>query len=150
MATYYTAFMFKFERDPNVLHCTHKYLGDLGGYHEAVTNLQRIQGTITSFFAVRGLERLPAAVFNVEDFFKSTGPNKTIQDVRVLKPNIVVTAEYQKRLYPDLKTALDHYRKDDFEWNPHVTTNDFALIQSEFKQYVLVRNDGVIIKSWDL
>jgi hypothetical protein len=144
VSKFYTAFLFKFELDPNEAHCTHKYLGELN-----FDSMIAVQNTITRYLAVNGLMRFPAAVFNKEEFF---GPNKLI---RVLTPNVVVMEEYRKRLFPDLRDALNQYRKDEYEYTPHVSTEVHYLIQSEFKYYAFIESPegdspDIVVKHWDL
>jgi hypothetical protein len=139
MAKYYTAFTLKFESDPNKIHCTHKYLDE-----QSESVIENIIEVTTQFFAYNGLERLPAATFEREEFF---GPEDA--KVRVLLHiNQLIVA----RLYPGLKQYLDTFREDTYgSYRPHVTTPDLEFIHSEFDSYVLVRSgDGAIVKRWKI
>lgn len=132
---YYTAFTLKFENDPEVLHVTHKYLGEQPDH-----TIQEIISHINLFLAINGIVRMPAAIFDVIDYF---GPSN---DTRVLRS---ASPQFGQRLHPGLRALLDRFKTDDFPYTPHATTKDLPLIMSQFDRYVLV-GGGKVIRSWGL
>lgn len=127
----YTAFIFE-EIDPDLLHCTHKYLGDLSD-----NQIAGVRQIVDQYFRYTHIPRLPQAVFSKEDFF---GPNK---EVRVLKPRSWVP----NRWLLDLRNMLGNFRKDDFDsYQPHVTTLE-NIIDLPFSSYALI-GDKQILGEW--
>lgn len=125
----YTAFLFDGYPDSNVLHCTHKYIGDVDN-----ETLSEIRGIIGNYFKTSKLA--PSIVFEQEAFFGEDS------DVRVLIPK-----EFNKEdFHPALRSALDSFRKDDFDYSPHVTTT-LDKVNFPISDYALLV-DGETSVSW--
>jgi SPP1 gp7 family putative phage head morphogenesis protein len=125
----YTAFLFKGYPNPDTLHCTHKYIGEVDSWMLSV-----ISEIISNYFDKPRVA--PSIVFEQEAFFGEDN------DVRVLIPK-----EYNKKdFHPHLRSALECFRKDDFDYRPHVTTT-FDKVDFPIVSYDLIV-DGKIQKSF--
>ncbi len=131
---YWTAFRLDGE-DPNKLHCTHKYLGDLP--NTPVADELEIELTISQYFAAHPLMPL-RLVFDEPAMFGEAA------DVAVLVgdgPTAKLTA------YDGLRSQLGQFRDDDHpEYLPHVTTN-LSRVDARITGYVLMC-DKEIIREW--
>lgn len=132
---YYLAFIYKKVKGADVLHCTHKYLGEL-----TREELNQVEKVVDGFFL---RERpLPWVQFTKPRLF---GPN---QDIRVLTAS---TSDPRGgfsrsgdpfREFNELRLRLDKFRKDDFPYAPHVTTG-LKKIEKRFSHYALISKRGI-------
>lgn len=118
--------MFAFEDYHDDLHCTHKYLGEL------TDNELKALKIILNFYFDKNPFKSFKAKFDKEKMF---GEEK---DTRVL-----ITSEKVSKFLPELKTTLDLFREDDFDYSPHITTDEDE-IHRPFTRYILVCDDKVI------
>jgi len=118
--------MFVFDENHDDLHCTHKYLGELDE-----TNLRAVKLILNYYFNKNPFESFEVK-FDTEKMF---GKEK---DERVLTTSAAVS-----KFFPDLRSLLDLFRADDFDYNPHVTTDE-EVIKKPFTRYVLVCDDKVV------
>jgi hypothetical protein len=131
---WWTAFYFEFESDPNVLHVTHKYFGALSTF-EASDVEHRID---THFARAHGYKPFPASFTKVAYY----GPG---EDIRVLVPlcSSSFFDGYLKGQYQTLRATINHFRRDDYPFNPHVTT-DSESVHGVLAGYALIRGKEVI------
>jgi len=127
MSNYCTMFGYSDHHDD--LHCTHKYLGDL-----STKEVLEVSKIIDDYFKDNPFTSF-SPVFEEEDFF---GPNN---EVRVLKAK-----NPKSDFLLDLKKKLDKFRKDDYSYNPHVTT-DLDKVSKSVTRYILTREDD-IVREW--
>lgn len=120
---------FAYDKDPADLHCTHKFIGDM-----SETRTKLVEKIIDKYFDEKSFESF-SPKFDKEKFF---GEN---EDVRVL-----ATSAPKENFYLDLRELLDPFRKDDFDYNPHVTC-DQDEIEEPFTRYVLMKGDD-IVREW--
>lgn len=104
--SYYTAFLFDHVRPTNA-HVTHKFLGDLDP-----VDVSPIESLLASYFRNEFLfkGKIQTFEFDTIDWF---GPNKNI---RVLKAGNFLDP------FKDLRLALGAYRKDNYLFSPHLTS----------------------------
>lgn len=127
---YYTCFTFG-SIDPDALHCTHKYLGELDKDDAAI-----VVDVVHEYFERGGRLVFPRAKFDTVWKF---GPNK---DTRVL----IAKQIYLPDWWMDLRFQLDVFRKDDFpEYRPHVTTNVITRLDEPFSGFALIAGKQPII-----
>lgn len=124
---YYLAFVYtNSHAQADVLHCTHKYLGQLTDAEMAKT-----EKIVDSFFAT-DVRELPRAKFDRRQHF---GPN---QDIPVL-----TSANFNEGSFKQLRGKLDEIRADDYpEYRPHVTT-DQDVVDLPFAHYALISKAGI-------
>jgi hypothetical protein len=127
--TYYSGFLFDGISDPEELHVTHKYFGELKD-EDAVRVLQ----IIDDYF--KEPRKFPRCVFDQREMF---GPDK---DVPVLTPKEFDPDDF----FPDLKKQLDEFRKDDFDYHPHTTTK-LEIVDLPFSGYFLCY-DSEVVQVW--
>lgn len=128
--TYYSAFIFQGIPDPEVAHVTHKYMAD-----QTPESAAEIEEMMDDYFA--SPKKFPRAAFTERQMF---GPDK---DVPVLTPKSVDLKDW----FPELRTSLEKFKKDEHgEYKPHVTT-DQEVIDVPFAGYALMY-DGKIIRYW--
>jgi len=128
---YWTAFTFRAEPDPNRLHVTHKYLGELSEV-SASAALKRV----SAYWKVYPLKTFFAR-FSVEDYFLEG-------TLRVIKEETPDASAFQG--FWKLRKELDDFRVDDYAFNPHVTTA-LPRVHAYIDSYVFMR-DLEIIKRW--
>ncbi len=131
MPKFYTAFLYR--PTSTAPHCTHKYLGELD-----IDRFLAVAEVINLFnpFSVKA----PFAVFNrAEIFGKPESPVRvlTTPDRDVFQP------------FDLLRELLDAFNKDDFKFNPHVTTQADAPFYMPFTHYALCTGRTVIF-AWPL
>jgi len=125
---YWTAFTFKSQPNPNTLHVTHKYLGELSGLDADLT-LKIIKDywkeyPLKTFFAK----------FSVEDYFHSG-------TLRILKEPATEVSPFKN--FFKLRNQLDPFRVDDWAFNPHVTTK-LPKVHAYIDSYVFMRNIEIV------
>lgn len=126
----YTAFLFQ-GYSPEILHCTHKYLGEV-----SYQTLQEISAHIKLYRSTQNFQP-PKVVFDKREMF---GENA---DTPVLVPSVYDLKDF----FPNLRAFLGQYRKDDFpEYRPHVTTV-LDKVDMPFVSYALIV-DGLIYDFW--
>ena len=127
--TWWTCFFYE-DIDPDELHCTHKYLGELNN-----KEILEVKNIITSYFEHNKFNPFKVC-FNKINFF---GEEK---NVRVLTPTL-----YNKDMFLlTLRKKLNFFRKDNFDsYRPHVTT-DKDVVDLPFKGYALLLGSRVILK----
>jgi SPP1 gp7 family putative phage head morphogenesis protein len=126
----YTAFLFAGVNNPEYLHCTHKYFGEV-----TPEQLSEIERMVALYFQ----ERTPVAPKVNFTVRKQYGE---LENVPVLCPDIFSLGDF----LPDLRESFRKFRQDDFSYSPHVTTELDAVIVP-IDRYALVGQDGVIC-SW--
>ncbi len=132
----YTAFLFEGQPDPDKLHCTHKYFGevsDLGFTH--------IQSIIDEHFRNRIVRLPPRIVFSKKELF---GPYK---DIPVLLCSSHAPDDFLCQLRSKL-VALKVGEEDKYEYRPHVTT-DRKIVEETIVSYALMV-DGQVRRQWPL
>jgi SPP1 gp7 family putative phage head morphogenesis protein len=129
---YWTTFLID-GADPNELHCTHKFLGELPD-----ADARKVRKAIDERFKAKAMPTL-AVEFDRPALFGKNG------DVPVLIATENTKTEISA--FGDLRATLDQFRADDFpEYIPHVTTDRPHLVGS-FTGYVLMRGK-VPVKRW--
>jgi 2'-5' RNA ligase len=137
---YYTTFLFAGHPDPNDIHCTHRYLGELDDFE-----LKAVLKLLTDYFAKSDeFAQLRDIEFATPDFFGSD------RDIRFLRPHTRLEARVVEALLPDLRAQLDPFAGgfDYGEYKPHVTT-ERNKITSRIDSYALVGSGGVVIAKWN-
>lgn len=124
---YWTAFAF--EDDPNDLHCTHKFMGDLDKDQEKL-----VKAVLDGYFKLKPFKKFKAK-FDKEEFFGES------EDVRV-----ITTSDSKDKFHLELRDMLNPLREDDFDYNPHVTCDEDNL-NKEFTRYVLMKGKK-ILQEW--
>lgn len=127
MSKFYTAFLYDTEA---AVHCTHKYLGTLD-------NNQLIEVTMILDSYFKKPRTLPRVAFDQPDLF---GFNK---DIRVLVPTVWNTKDF----LPDLREKLQPYKRDDYDYRPHISTGARKLLVDRFAYYALMTGP-VVVKAW--
>jgi|SRR5271166_734377 len=92
-------------------HCTHKYLGQ-----QSPANMRQVVKICSEYFEVTAFQKaatFPLCIFNKEAMF---GPD---QNIRVLRSFI-----HPDNFFPDLREQLSGFRKEDFEYRPHITVEN--------------------------
>lgn len=127
---YYTAFIYNpVGVNPDILHCTHVFLGEL-----SEENLNEVVREIDQYFLKP--RKLPRVSFTREEFF---GPEK---DIRVLTPENIAEDPF----FPELRETLYRFKKPDFNYRPHVSTQ-LHKMDLNFHSFALITKAG-IVKSW--
>jgi hypothetical protein len=127
--TYWTTFVFS-GHDPDDLHCTHKYFGEIDNDKK----VERIIKVLDEHFEKNPFKKFTPS-FNQEEFF---GEKK---DVRVLRP---------KKFDPDkfrigLKDKLDKIQEDKWpEYKPHVTSADLDEMKKPIVSYAFMYGNDAI------
>ena len=130
---YWTAFAFA-NMNPDQLHCTHKFLGDLTS-----SQAKAVEGIIDTYFTRIRPWKPFLATFDNKEWF---GEDK---DVHVL-----VSHDSLNKFYPVLRKILDQFRADDFpEYKPHVTCpQNWKRWENEMVNYVFMCGDE-ILREWN-
>jgi 2'-5' RNA ligase len=118
--------MFAFDDHHDDLHCTHKFLGTL-----TPNEVKAIEVILKHYFTKNPFKSFKVK-FDEEKFF---GEN---EDIRV-----VATSTSTDKFLPDLRKTLDLFRDDDFDYNPHITT-DQELINKPLTRYLFACGDDII------
>lgn len=131
---YYTAFVFGNDRP--VLgfgHCTHKYFGELSD--RQFTNVLKLCDQVFRFH-----QTFPQAKFSEVKHFGNSD-----NAVRVLTPHTFALHDW----FPVLRSKLDPFKKDDFPYHPHVTTEHEDEIDRPFYGYALINSTtNTIVECW--
>ncbi len=125
---YWTAFAVK-GVDPNKLHCTHKFLGEI-----FPVSVSRIERELKTYFANTPFVPFELA-FHIEAFFGESG------ETRVLCPSSRLPAPIRK--FDQLRIFLGQFKRDEWSYKPHVTTPFDACVLL-FDRYVLMRGKECI------
>lgn len=134
---YYTCFTFS-GLDPDLLHCTHKYLGAL-----SFAELYEAKYSISIFYNLYYKMPIgfPRIRFDQEETFGPAGFH-----VRAL----TTVTPHRFRYWEPLQRELDRFRKDDYPYRPHVTTRYHAVIDERFYSYALVNSTTKeVIQEWE-
>lgn len=126
---FWTAFCLSEESDPNKLHCTHKYLGTLTDIEAA-----EVQSAIDKFFAKTNFKFFEVD-FNNSGYFG--------EHVKVLMTR--TTHAFDR--YDPLRAILDLYHDDDYDYRPHITTDQNPPFKAGFNRYVLMHGKD-IVQAW--
>ena len=134
----WTAFLFS---DPDQkLHCTHKFMGK-----QTLDVMQQVGDICNDYFKSNPFKGLEVQ-FDYEDKF---GPNK---DIKVLRYSIfedLSDKELKRKTWLlDLREELDIFYKDDFGFNPHITTSEISLLHCKFVRYGLFWGDKCVNSWW--
>lgn len=127
-AYYWTAFVIN-EQDPNKVHCTHKFLGELSD-----SDARKVHAILDAHFKAAPM-RPYAVEFDRGALFGKNG------DVPVLLATENTKAEIFS--FGDLRAKLDQFKDDDFEYIPHVTTPEKYLV-GKFTGYVLMQGKAAV------
>jgi SPP1 gp7 family putative phage head morphogenesis protein len=127
----YTAFLFKGVSDPNKLHCTHKYFGEITS-DQLADILRLVDNYFSEYTPIP-----PKVNFTVRKMF---GEDETIP---VLCPERYNLWDF----LPTLRESFIRFRKDDFSYRPHVTT-DLDGVVLPIDRYAIVTEDGVV-QAWE-
>lgn len=131
-AYYWTAFCLD-EQDPNKLHCTHKFFGDI-----SEKTARDVFNTLDEFFGLLPLDS-PYLTFDRPALFGKDG------DVEVL----LADAESVEKIgrIGALRARLDSFRTDEYpEYLPHVTT-PLPKVEARVTGYALMRGK-TLVKQW--
>ncbi len=124
---YWTAFIFEGEPDPNALHCTHKFLGELTD-----DQADSVEQTIDLFFDSHPMRPINLS-FDQADLF---GPDR---DIQVFKCEVYSIP----KIYDVLREALDEFRIDDYRaYRPHITHDEARTLR--VIGYVLMKDDDIL------
>ncbi len=124
---YWTAFALS-GVDPNELHCTHKFLGELSPVM-AVTARNRIDAHFSEE---------PFKPFDA--YFGKAALYGQDKDIRVLLPNEAIDGITE---LSSLRKRLDPLHLDEHQYSPHITTNQPAVI-APFNRYVLMHGKQLV------
>jgi len=139
--SWWTVFLFKDIPNPNDLHVTHKYFGDIG---EEFTeeNLESVIETIDGYFENKEFHSFQLD-FSKEEMF---GPDK---DVRVLTPSSLSDIEKDEYFLLDLKGELDDICPDDWpDYKPHVSTEEITVVDRPIVGFALMKGSRPFREYW--
>jgi 2'-5' RNA ligase len=127
---------FAWDIDPDKLHVTHKYLGDISAEDERQM-IAFVRHTLRHFIKIKGPVRINFD--KVAEFGKE-------KRVRVLVPSDKERAKAVLEPFEVIRRELSVLREDDFEYRPHVTTSESSAVAEPFTRYVVMRGSEIIFE----